>query len=349
MMKVLLSIFTNNSFLPYKYCYLWKPELVWLNIVSDSLIALAYYSIPITLVYFVQKRRDLPYSGLFLLFSALIICCGTTHIMDVWILWHPIYWLAGFLKAFTAFVSVSTAILLVLVMSQALALPSPSQLAAANHKLEVEIIERKRIEEKLRESEERWHLAIKGNNDGIWDWNIKTNQTFRSPQFMKILGYEDHELGDDNDEWTTRIHPDDVDQVMAANQDYLERKISHYAVEHRLRCKDGTHTWVLSRGQAQWDDAGKPVRMVGSTSDITQRKQAEAVLHKLNTELEEQVKERTAQLQSANQLLLGQKQVLEMLATGASLTNVLNVLIQIIEKQSCEMLCSVLLLDAELR
>ncbi len=148
MLKFILSVFPENSFIPHGDCYLWKPGLVWLNIASDSLIAIAYYSIPITLVYFVQKRRDLPYSGLFLLFSAFIIACGTIHIMDVWTLWHPTYWLSSFLKAFTALVSVYTAIALVPIIPQAIALPSPSQLEAANRKLEGEIMERSHITEK---------------------------------------------------------------------------------------------------------------------------------------------------------------------------------------------------------
>jgi len=213
--------------------------------------------------------------------------------------------------------------------------------------LQERLRERKQAEKALRQSEERWQLIVKGNKDGIWDWNIPDNQTFFSLQFMEILGYEAHELKNSNDEWTTRIHPDDFDRVMAANQDYLDRKIPQYAVEHRLRCKDGTYKWVLSRGQAQWDEAGKPMRMVGSTGDITKRKQAEAALQKLNAELEERVKERTAELEAANQLLQGQKQVLEMLATGASLTDVLDVLTRTIEEQSPQMLCSVLVCDGD--
>jgi PAS domain S-box-containing protein len=148
-----------------------------------------------------------------------------------------------------------------------------------------DISEQKLAKAALQQSEERWQLALKGNNEGIWDLNLKTNQVFRSARYKEIMGYEDHELGDDNDDWAGRVHPDDFDRVMQANQDYLDRKIPHYAVEYRLRCKDGSYKWVLGRAQAVWDETGKPVRMVGSTTDISdayrqaaQRKLAEAAL-----------------------------------------------------------------------
>src|SRR5213080_519301 len=102
-----------GPFIPHGHCYLWKPGLVGLHIVSDSLIALAYYSIPIALIYFVRKRRDLPFDWIFLLFGAFIIACGTTHILEVWTLWHPNYWLSGLIKAITAAISLCTAVLLV--------------------------------------------------------------------------------------------------------------------------------------------------------------------------------------------------------------------------------------------
>ncbi len=142
----------------------------------------------------------------------------------------------------------------------------------------LDISDRKRVEEELRKSEERWQLAVKGNNEGIWDLNLKTNQVFRSARYKEILGYQDHELGDNNDDWVRRIHPDDFERVMQVNHDYLARKIPDYAVEYRLRCQNGSYKWVLGRAQAVWDQAGRPVRMVGSTTDISDRKQAEEAL-----------------------------------------------------------------------
>lgn len=135
MLKFIQQFFTDGIFVPHGHCYLWKPGLVWLHILSDSLIALAYYSIPISLIYFVHKRKGLPFKGVLLLFGAFIISCGTTHIMEIWTLWHPTYWLSGSIKAITALISVYTAMTLVPIIPQALALPSPALLAASNAEL----------------------------------------------------------------------------------------------------------------------------------------------------------------------------------------------------------------------
>jgi signal transduction histidine kinase len=138
-------MFTEN-FIPHGHCYLWKPDLVGLHIVSDALIAIAYYSIPLTLIYFVQKRRDIPFNWIFLLFGTFIISCGTTHLLEIWTLWHPVYWISGMTKLGTAAISLYTAIALVRLLPVALAIPSAAQLEAVND----EIRERQRIEVELK-------------------------------------------------------------------------------------------------------------------------------------------------------------------------------------------------------
>jgi len=150
-MRFLDSLFSSSDFMPHGYCYLWKPGLVWLHVVSDALIALAYFSIPITLIYFIRKRRDLPFNWMFLCFGTFILACGTTHAMEVWTLWHGTYWLSGAIKAVTAMASVPTAILLVKLVPQALALPSPEA-------MRLEIAERKCAEQALHQSKDQLEL-----------------------------------------------------------------------------------------------------------------------------------------------------------------------------------------------
>src|SRR2546428_811474 len=101
MMEFLKKIF-DSDLMSHGHCYLWKPEIVWLHVVSDVLITLAYFSIPVILVYFVRKRSDLPFNWMFLMFGAFILGCGTTHAMEVWTVWHGTYRLAGIIKLITA-------------------------------------------------------------------------------------------------------------------------------------------------------------------------------------------------------------------------------------------------------
>jgi PAS domain S-box-containing protein len=129
------QLFVSGDFQPHGFCYRWNSGLVWLNVLSDALIALAYFTIPFTLLWFIRKRRDLPFSWMFALFGVFIIACGTTHVMEVWNLWHAQYWLAGIIKAITALASILTAILLVQLVPKALALPSPDELKEVNRHL----------------------------------------------------------------------------------------------------------------------------------------------------------------------------------------------------------------------
>jgi PAS domain S-box-containing protein len=138
-----------SDFMGHGYCYLWKPEIVRLHAVSDGLIALSYYVIPLMLVYLVRKRRDLPFHWMFFMFGIFILGCGTTHLMEIWTLWHGTYRLAGVIKAITAAASLATAVALVPLVPKALQLPSPAQLQAANQGLEKEIAERRQVEEAL--------------------------------------------------------------------------------------------------------------------------------------------------------------------------------------------------------
>jgi PAS domain S-box-containing protein len=147
-------------------------------------------------------------------------------------------------------------------------------------------IQRKKAEEELRKSEERWQLVLKGNQDGIWDLNLKTKEVFRSARWKEIIGYADSEIDTSKNSWTERIHPEDSLRVQAAIQDYLDRKTPNYATEYRLLCKDGSYKWVLARAQAVWDKDGNPLRMVGSMTDISDRKQAELELLKVTQAVE---------------------------------------------------------------
>ena len=134
--------------------------------------------------------------------------------------------------------------------------------------------ERTQAETFLKTSQERYAMVMGAVNDGIWDWEIATNYLYLSSTWKKILGYEEQELQNLFDEWATRIHPEDYDQVMASLKNHLDWD-HPYDVEHRLRHKNGTYRWILTRGACVRDAQGRPHRMFGSITDITQRKLAE--------------------------------------------------------------------------
>jgi len=127
---------TPNGYHPHGVCYLWETNLVTAHVLGDGLTALAYYSIPLGLVYLVRKRRDIPFDWIFVAFAAFILACGTTHVMAIWTLWNPDFWASAWVKVATAGASVATAALMVPLVPKVLEIPSPEELRETNRELE---------------------------------------------------------------------------------------------------------------------------------------------------------------------------------------------------------------------
>lgn len=146
----------------------------------------------------------------------------------------------------------------------------------------------RRNEEMLRESEFRWKFAIEGTGDGLWDWSINEGRVFFSKRWKTMLGYEEDEISGTLDEWLERIHPDDREKTLAVVRDYLDGKTPYYLCEHRARRKDGSYIWILDRGMVvSRSEDGKPLRMIGTHSDITKSKMLEATLRENEEQLQE--------------------------------------------------------------
>jgi PAS domain S-box-containing protein len=320
-MAELLNSFFTNQFIPHGHCYLWQPGLVGLHILSDALIALAYYSIPLMLVYFVRKRQDLPFDWIFLMFGAFIIACGTTHVMEIWTLWHPTYWLSGSIKALTAFVSVVTAVELVPLIPLALALPSPAQLEAINNQLE------ERVNQRTAE------LAAANE---LKDELLVQEQTARQQVTNILESISDAFFALDNEWRFTYINYKAAQLLYKSKAELLGNNVwQEFSQEIDSKFYQEFHQAVEENVTVQFEAFYPPLNLwlevraypaVNGLSvyfqDITVRKREQA-------------------------LLALQKCVLEKIATSALLPEVLNTLTKLIEEQLDGTICSILLLNED--
>jgi two-component system, cell cycle sensor histidine kinase and response regulator CckA len=284
------SLFSSSGFMPHGYCYTWDPYVIWLNGLSDALIALAYYTIPVTLVYFVRRRKDLAFHWMYLGFALFIVACGTTHAIELWSIWHPVYWLAGTVKAVTAAASIATAIALIRLVPNALALPSPDDLRKANAALlEAQQALRKTNEElecrvaertaslaaanaALGESEQLFRQLAENISEVFWVRDMAKDQLlYVSPAYERVWGRSCVTLYERPNSWLEAVHPEDEERVKNATPAAYD-----YDQEFRVVRPDGSVRWVHDRAFRVRDANGSPDRLVGVVQDITDRKEAEA-------------------------------------------------------------------------
>ena len=310
------NLFSPSGFMPHGYCYLWRPNLILLHAVSDSLIALAYLSIPITLLYFIRKRRDLPFNWMFVLFGVFILACGATHAMEVWTLWHATYWLSGAVKAVTALASVPTAILLVKLVPMALALPSPealrleiaerksaqealnraknelelrvlertAELLKANENLVAEITQRKQADQELRLSEERFRLLVEQVEDyAILMLDTSGRVTSWNTGAEHIKGYRADEIIGRN--FSCFYLQEDVNQHKPGMMLQAAATLGRFADEGWRVRKDGSCFWANTVLTAMRDSEEKLIGFSKITRDLTERKRATEALEATRAEL----------------------------------------------------------------
>jgi PAS domain S-box-containing protein len=284
-----LGYFGVDGFMPHGHCYLWTPALLWGQAASNAAIAAAYFSIPFALLYFVRKRSDIAFRPMFVMFGLFILSCGVTHLMDLWTIWRPAYWLDLGVRAFTAASSLTTAWMLWVAMPKALSIPSPAALEAANAKLREEIAVRRQTEEQLRNSEERFRLLVEGVHDyamcmlgpdgTVQSWN---------PGAERIKGWEAASIIGKH--MSVFYPPEDV--RAGRPEALLQRALLQGGCEEEgwLLRKDGTPFYSHVALTPLHEDSGRLRGFARVTRDITQRHQAELVLRAAEAARESQAR-----------------------------------------------------------
>ncbi|MEG4554227.1 PAS domain S-box protein [Microcoleus sp. F6_B5] len=261
---------------------------------SDSIIALAYYSIPLSLIYIITQGKDLPFRNIFWLFAAFIISCGTTHLMEIWTLWHPVYWVSGSLKIITAAISAYTAFSLIPLVPQALTLVTPTQLGMLALILQKEIIER-------RKTEARYQTLTEASPVGIFYADALGDCLYVNDRWCQISGTScDKALGKG---WLEAIHPEDRQRVCAEWYSAAQEKLPFKCEYRFLGINHPKISWVFGQAVGIIGENGEVKSYVGTITDITERKQVEEENRLLHATLEHRVAERIAQIEISHNSL----------------------------------------------
>ncbi|CAK0746123.1 two-component system, sensor histidine kinase and response regulator [Azospirillaceae bacterium] len=283
MIEWILEFFSTDRFIPHGFCLTWRPDVFLANVISDSIIAVSYFSIPLAIVYFTIKRRDVTFYKVSYLFCAFIITCGITHVMSIWVLWVPDYGVEALTKLVTAAVSLPTAILLWLLMPAALKLPTQrdveqknAELLALNSRLTASACEQAEVTAALRESENRYRGLVESQIDIILRIGPDGTFTFCNETACRIFGYSNEELIGRT--WTDFVVPEDHSETATVIAASLAPPHPRVRVVNRILTQEGER-WYAWEGMAVAGGADMVVQAVGR--DITRDKASEQRVREL--------------------------------------------------------------------
>ncbi len=256
----------------------WTTFHVWLYIISDLLIWLAFLAIPVAIVRYTSIKRDTNNSGLYILFASFILLCGATHLLDALSFWYPFYRLNALILFVTAVVSCVTLFAIVQYMPVAFKARSSSD-------FEAEIEHRKRIENELQLNHDLLLEAQEIARLGHWQWDVVANRVEWSPMTLKLFGLNADKNNMDYSEYLTKIHPDDRDFVDKIVREALTLKVFP-KFYHRILLPDGRGRTMLGRGQLILNSDGEVAKIIGTVQDVTEQRNAEHELMVKSQKLE---------------------------------------------------------------
>ena len=276
-MAGLIGFFGDTGLPPHGFCLLWEPALIWLHVLSDGVIGVSYFAIPLALAYFVMRRADLAFTWIFWLFAAFILLCGTTHLFAIWVLWHGDYALEGLVKAITATVSLVTAVLLWPLVMRAIPYPTPAQFREMTDRLASANEERQRVEASLHRSEQSLRVLLDGVTDhaifmldptgAVSSWNAGA---------ARIKGYAGREVMGRH--FSMFYTPEDrAAGVPARALERAARDGKYEAEGWRIR-KDGSRFWASVVIERLRNQDGVLVGFAKITRDFTERRQSAQAL-----------------------------------------------------------------------
>lgn len=289
---------SHHGFMSQGTCYAWQPDILGLQAIADGLITLAYGSILVTLLYFLHKRTDLRFNWMFPCFAIFMIACAAMHLMEIWTIWHPTYWLSGAIKAIAALALVTTSVFLIKLVPDGLRLPCPAALQIVNSSLEREIAERVRAEEDLRGVNEslegrvaertaqlealnrillqdnaRIAIAADAAGLGFWNWEVASNAVQWDERMYRLYGRPPMEGPQPYALWLDSLHPDDRQRCHQESTDALKGK-NAYDSEFRTVHPNGAIRHIRGAARITRDAHRNAIRMFGVNFDITDLKRA---------------------------------------------------------------------------
>ncbi|HEY9863277.1 MAG TPA: ATP-binding protein [Candidatus Obscuribacterales bacterium] len=265
-----------TAFMPHGSCYLWESKLIGLHLLSDLFTAIAYFSIPIALIYFVHRCKDLPFPNILILFSTFIFACGLSHLMSILTLWYPVYWLSGGVKAITAIISIFTAGTIIPLVPQLLQLKTPKELEELNELLD-------KSQKYYQKSQQMLELIMntipqrifwKDRNSVFQGCNLQValDSGLKSPK--DVIGKTDYDLA-----WTL----DQAESYRQVDREIMETNIPRYRIIETQLQANGKQCWLETNKIPLHDSEGNVVGILGTYEDITERKLAEELLAESET------------------------------------------------------------------